>query len=95
LEGHAGHGDERHQPGRLDQGSHRPVAAPGASRSLDFWRNFDVAHLTDGTSRRIEPGSFPLAAGVPARVGRLRAYGNAIVPQVAAQFITAWLEIRP
>jgi len=39
--------------------------------------------------RRIpaEPELFPLAHGVPGRVGQLRAYGNAIVPQVAALFI--------
>jgi DNA (cytosine-5)-methyltransferase 1 len=30
-----------------------------------------------------------LAHGVSGRVGRLRAYGNAIVPQVAAAFIMA------
>ena len=35
----------------------------------------------------------PLAHGVPGRVGKLRAYGNAIVPQVAAEFIAAAAEI--
>jgi DNA (cytosine-5)-methyltransferase 1 len=33
-----------------------------------------------------------LAHGVPARVGKLRAYGNAIVPQVAAEVIAAYME---
>lgn len=42
------------------------------------WRNW-----------KIEPGVGRVANGVPARVGRLRAYGNAIVPQVAAEFIKA------
>lgn len=32
--------------------------------------------------------------GVPGRVGRLRGYGNAIVPSVAAEFIRAFLESR-
>ena len=36
--------------------------------------------------------SFPLAEGAPARVGRLRAYGNAINAEAAAQFIAAYLE---
>ena len=45
----------------------------------------------DGKTRRIpiEPALFPLAHGVPGRVGLLRGAGNAIVPQVAAAFIMA------
>jgi len=36
-----------------------------------------------------------LAHGVLARVGKLRAFGNAIVPQVAAEVIGAYLDCRP
>lgn len=49
---------------------------------------------SDGKARRVEPGIRLLAHGVPARVGKLRAYGNAIVPQVAAEVIGAYLETR-
>ena len=35
---------------------------------------------------------FPLAVGVKNRVGRLRAYGNAIVPWVAAEVLGAYLD---
>jgi DNA (cytosine-5)-methyltransferase 1 len=33
-----------------------------------------------------------LAHGVPGRVGRLRGYGNAIVPHVAAEVIAAYMK---
>lgn len=57
-----------------------------------YWGRFDLLPCTDGKTRRIEPGSFPLAHGIPGRVGLLRGYGNAIVPQVAAEFIGAYLD---
>jgi DNA (cytosine-5)-methyltransferase 1 len=53
------------------------------------WRDCDWIPCADGKARPVEPGSFPLAYGVPARVGRLRGYGNAIVPELAATFIVA------
>lgn len=62
------------------------------SNAPGFWGAFDVVPCADGKARRIESGTFPLAHGVPGRVGKLRAYGNAIVPQVAAGFIEAFLE---
>jgi hypothetical protein len=36
--------------------------------------------------------TYPLIRNAPARMGRLRGYGNAIVPQLAAQFVTAFAE---
>lgn len=47
---------------------------------------------TDGLARPIEPGTFPLVDDVPARVVRLRGYGNAINPEVAAAFVRAAVE---
>ena len=57
-----------------------PWTAPGG---------FVYIPCADGKARRLEPSIEPLAHGVSNRVGRLRAYGNAIVPQVAAEFIKA------
>jgi len=58
------------------------------------WQSGEYITCADGKARRIEPSIQPLAHGVPSRVGRLRAYGNAIVPQVAATFIRAYMESR-
>jgi DNA (cytosine-5)-methyltransferase 1 len=52
----------------------------------------DLVDCRDGKRRPVEPGTFPLAYGVPHRVGLLRGYGNAIVPQVAAAFISAYID---
>lgn len=42
-----------------------------------------------------ESGILRVANGIPARVGKLRALGNAIVPQVAAEFIKAVMKEIP
>jgi DNA (cytosine-5)-methyltransferase 1 len=60
--------------------------------AINFWSDCDWLPCRDGKARPVEPGTFPLAHGAAARVGRLRAYGNAIVPQVAKTFIEAYLE---
>lgn len=56
------------------------------------WRDADWLFCRDGKWRPVEPGTFPLAHGAAARVGRLRGYGNAIVAPAAQAFIEAYLE---
>ena len=70
-------------------GPERGQAAVEASPVNGFWAGAEWILCTDGKARAVEPGTFPLAAGVPARVGRLRGYGNSIVPEAAAEFIRA------
>ena len=55
------------------------------------WASSVAISCLDGRARRIEPSIQPLAHGVPARVAKLRAIGNAIVPQTAATFIRAFM----
>ena len=62
-------------------------------RGGSVWADAEWIPCRDGKARPVEPGTFPLAHGVSARVGRLRGYGNAIVPQVAQVFIEAYLDV--
>ena len=84
--------DGRHLAGSLVSHGARAADRNGDGRQVDPWANPDWLPCRDGKARPVEPGTFPLAHGAPARVGRLRAYGNAIVPQVAAAFVSAFME---
>jgi len=57
------------------------------------WGGCQAVQCKDGKVRLIptEPEIFPLANGIPNRVGTLRGAGNAIVPQVAAEIIGVFL----
>nr|DAI72877.1 MAG TPA: Cytosine specific methyltransferase [Caudoviricetes sp.] len=74
-----------------------------------FWSATEEVECWDGKTRHIESGTFPLVNGIPRhmgrgksslgamagrnRTGRLKGYGNAIVPELAAEFITAFLTV--
>jgi len=92
-------GPQRRLRGGQDQGReavNRQAGCDGADRrpgqTSGHWRDADWLFCRDGKWRPVEPGTFPLAHGIPARVVRLRGYGNAIVPQVAAAWIEAVIE---
>lgn len=58
-----------------------------------YWRDSDWLHCRDGKWRPVGPGTFPLVNGAPSRVGRLRAYGNAINSDAATAFIESYMEV--
>lgn len=60
-------------------------------REISWGNNW--VHCTDGKARRIEPGIVSLVNGFPGRVGLVRGYGNAIVPQLAAAFVASYMEV--
>ncbi len=67
--------------------------SPGPVNGL--WRDADWLFCRDGRWRPVEPGTFPLAHGAAARVGRLRGYGNAINAAQAEEFIRACMAELP
>ena len=94
------HGVARWQQ-QQSNSNHKPasnVQVPGAqstSPTNGHWRDADWLLCRDGKWRPVEPGTFPLANGAPDRVGRLRAYGNAINAEAAEAFIRSYMECRP
>ena len=77
------HDDDRSDAGRKEAtGRHQFYRA-------SFWSDAEWRRGADDKERRVKPGVRLLVDGVSNRVGRLRGYGNAIVPQVAAEFIKA------
>jgi DNA (cytosine-5)-methyltransferase 1 len=86
------------QPGTL--GTYEGQAVERRSLLGGFWADCEWIYCRpepryqEGCYRPIEPGSFPLATGLPARILRLRGYGNSIKPHVAAAFIQAYCEAR-
>jgi len=77
-------------------GGDAPLAGRGGHPERPGWSGCVTIQCRDGKARRIpaEPALFPLAHGIPGRVGLLRGAGNAIVPEVAEAFVRAWAETQ-
>ena len=91
----ARHDEARQHERRPSSLSARPAEHGGMVRPTGpvngAWRDADWIFCRDDKWRPVEPGTFPLAHGSAARVGRLRGYGNAIVAPQAAAFVEAFL----
>ena len=81
--------------GRNDGEQSDPDVEDGRTNETNgAWADADWLLCRDGKWRPVRPESFPLAHGATARVGRLRAYGNAITAQVAQGLIESYMEVR-
>lgn len=102
--GHSdGHGSHRAQRTSTQSGGYRedgrlplggssdPLPVRTAGPVNGFWEDADWVGCRDDRFRPVEPGTFPLANGASSRVGRLRAYGNAINAEAAKEFIAAYM----
>jgi DNA (cytosine-5)-methyltransferase 1 len=93
-------GEQRNGCGKARSGRREPSNASLAFEGLGVpagepmgkcgqpWQQSEAVECDDGW-RRLEPGAQPLVNGLPHRLDLIRGYGNAIVPQLAAQFIIA------
>ena len=87
-------------PGADDRAKEESDCQGGEPRALridsgyagaSHWASVESIPCRDGKARRVAPGVPLLAHGIPGRVAQLRGLGNAIVPQVAAAFIEAYV----
>ena len=62
------------------------------AKTNGIWGDVDWLFCRDGKWRPVEPSTSPLANGIAGRVGRCRAYGNAIVSEVAQGLISSFIE---
>jgi len=64
-------------------------------RCGSFWSDAVPMEGADGTRRLLSPGIKLLADGLSEGMGQMRGYGNAIIPQVAAEMICAYMDVYP
>lgn len=82
-----------HESGSIPEGGETTSIITQNSKTNGFWRDPDWLYFRDGKWRPVESGTFPLANGIPNRVGKLRGYGNAVNTEVARVFIESVMEV--
>lgn len=85
-----------HAPASQASAERNRNRANGLGRWIGHWdRDGKQARFADGSTRRTKSGVGIMVDGFPGRVGAVGAFGNAIVPELGAEFITAFDGCRP
>lgn len=92
--GGVGDADDSRLEGRRLLASGRPGERSACTTSVGHWSDSIIVPCGDRKKRRLKPGLEPLVNGLHGRASLLRGYGNAIVPEVAAEFVKAYLDCR-
>lgn len=82
------------QHGQQQEDRRTDAGRTGADARNSEGRSVDWLFCRDGKWRATRPGSLPLATNAASRVGRLRAYGNAVDAEATIQFIEAYLAVE-
>lgn len=69
-----------------------PDGARPAGATRGFWADAEWIYCRDEKWRAVEPGIEPLAHGTSSRLGRLRAYGNALCAETAIAFVATVMD---
>ena len=56
------------------------------------WDDCQLIDCNDGKQRPVKPGVHLLVDGLPGNVDKLRGFGNAINPQIAAEFVASFID---
>lgn len=87
--------ERQEQPARQELATAQRSGDVGRVRlpaGSSHWDDVEWLPCSDGKARPTKPGVCVLAHGVSGRVAQIRGLGNAIVPQVAAEFIAAVMD---
>ena len=97
LGGSLGDTDNARLAKRQEQSIREDNEGPAFERtSRSFWDGSETIYCDDGKVRRVKSGVPLLVDGLPSSVaGMLAGFGNAIVPEVGAEVIRAFMECEP
>jgi DNA (cytosine-5)-methyltransferase 1 len=78
--------------GHSHRGHYGNMEKSSPLQEINLWQTKDFLYCQDGKKRRVKSGIKPLVDGISQRMELLSGYGNSIVPDLAAVFISSFID---